>query len=48
MDFHRHLADPDVARDLLVETALCNLNHDLVLARCQRLESLFQRSQRDE
>src|SRR5580692_1674659 len=46
MNFHRGLADPDIARDLLVETALCDLNHDLALARCQRLESLFQRSQR--
>src|SRR5580658_6008743 len=46
MDFHRGLADPDIACDLLVETPLCDVKHDLALPGCQRLEPLFQRSQR--
>jgi hypothetical protein len=36
MDFHSRLADPDVARDLLADAALWNLDHDLALARCRR------------
>src|SRR5208282_2215965 len=39
MHFHRTFGDTDVARNLLAEAALRDLNHDLPLAGCQGFET---------
>src|SRR5262249_1747690 len=46
MDFDRHLADADIAGDLLIETATDNVLHYFALAGRQRLEALAHRAKR--
>src|SRR5262249_49742060 len=46
MDFDRHLADADIAGDLLIETAADNVLHYFALAGRERLEALAHRTKR--